>query len=60
MSTDNHAGDRSDELERWLERVQARKLWATAIPGGMPSRFMILKPWLAMLGAAEKRRRAPV
>jgi hypothetical protein len=29
----NDARNREDRLERWLERVRARKLWEAAVPG---------------------------
>jgi hypothetical protein len=32
MTTSTEGRDRDDKLVRWLERVQARKLWEAAVP----------------------------
>jgi hypothetical protein len=38
---DQDAGTRDDKLERWLERVRARKLWVTAVPGATMHAYLI-------------------
>ena len=41
MTTRTERRDRDDKLERWLERVQARKLWEAAVPAAALHAYLI-------------------
>jgi hypothetical protein len=41
MATSTERGDRDGKVERWLERVQARKLWEAAVPAAALLAYLI-------------------